>query len=137
MYDDTFKAVDGKIIPKAANSDFPEKKGFIQAGVPSGNTRALPLHKTYRGKTVVGKGRLQLKELTDGSFNVRNIWGQPLNYTAVLIGHLDACGGVVIGSGTTLNFYPGSCFVIKEGSGPVVLGPGMKLNLGVSDNYGT
>ena len=133
-WDDVFKAVDGKIVPKAANSDFPEKKGFIQAGVPSGNTRALPLHKTYHGKTVVDKGRLQLKELTDGSFNGRNIWGQPLNYTAVLIGHLDACSGTVVDPGTTLNFYPGSCFVIREGSDPVVLGPGMKLNLGYSGN---
>jgi len=131
MYDDTFKAVDGKIIPKAANSDFPEKKGFIQAGVPSGNTRALPLHKTYHGKTVVREGSLQLKELTDGSFNVRNIWGQPLNYTAVLIGHLDACGGIGAGSDVTLNFYPGSRFIANA---PVVIGSGVTLNLGYSDN---
>ena len=135
MYDDAFKAVSGSIVPKAVNSDFSEKKGFIQAGGPLGNTWVLPLHKTYHNKTVVDKGRLQVNELTDGSFNVCNIWGQPLNYTAVLIGHLDACDGTVGDPGTTLNFHPGSCFVIKERSGPVVLGPGMTLNLGYSDNF--
>ena len=134
MYDDAFKAVSGNIVPKAANSDFPEKKGFIQAGGPSGNTWVLPLHKTYHGKTVVREGSLQLKELTDGSLNVCDFWGKSYNYTAVLVGYLDACGGVVVDPGTTLNFYPGSCFVIREGSGPVVLGSGMKLNLGCSDD---
>ena len=133
MYDDAFKAVSGSIVPKAANSDFPEKKGFISQGKPNGNVRILPLHKTYHNKTVVDKGRLQLNELTEGSLNVCNIWGQPLNYTAVLIGHLDACGGVVIGSGTTLNFYPGSRFVVEKGSS-VSLEPGMILNLGCSDD---
>ena len=133
IWDDVFKSVAGKIIPKAANSDFPEKKGFISQRKPNGNVRILPLHKTYHGKTVVDKGRLQLKELTDGSLNVRNIWGQPLNYTAVLVGHLDACGGVFIGSGTTLNFYPGSRFVVEKGSS-VSLEPGMILNLGCSDD---
>ena len=106
MYDDVFKAVDGKIVPKAANSDFPEKKGFIDQGVPTGNARILSLHKTYHGKTVVDKGRLQIKELTDGSFNVFNPFGSPWHYTVVLIGHLDACGGVVIKSDSTLNFSP-------------------------------
>ena len=131
MHDDAFKAVNGNIIPKAANSDFPEKKGFISQRKPNGNVRILPLHKTYHGKTVVDKGRLQLKELTDGSLNVRNIWGQPLNYTAVLIGHLDACGGIGSGSGITLNFYPGSCFVVNA---PVVIGSNVTLNLGCSDD---
>lgn len=74
IWDDVFKSVDGKIIPKAANSDFPEKKGFISQRKPNGNVRILPLHKTYHWKTVVDKGRLQLKELTDGSLNVCNIW---------------------------------------------------------------
>jgi len=131
MYDDAFKAVSGNIVPKAANSDFPEKKGFISQGKPNGNVRILPLHKTYHGKTVVDKGRLQVKELVDGSLSP---FGGPWNYTAVLIGHLDVCGGVVIKSGTTLNFHPGSCFVIKEGSSSVELGPGMTLNLGVPNN---
>ena len=134
QWDDAFKAVGGKIIPKAANSDFPEKKGFFRQGVPTGNTRVLSLHKTYHGKTVVDKGRLQVNELTDGSLNVFSPFGGPWSYTAVLVGHLDVCNGISAGSGTTLNFYPGSCFVIKEGSGPVVLGPGMTLNLGWSDN---
>lgn len=131
IWDDVFKSVDGKIIPKAANSDFPEKKGFIQAGVPSGNTWVLPLHKTYHGKTVVRAGRLQVKELTDGSLNVCNIWRQLLNYTAVLVGHLDACDCIGSGSGITLNFYPGSCFVVKA---PVVIGSNVTLNLGCSDD---
>lgn len=133
MWDDVFKAVGGKMIPKAANSDFPEKKGFIRTGVPSGNTRILPLHKTYHKKTVVREGILQLKERTDGSLNVYDPCGRFWNYTAVLVGHLDACGSTVVNSGTTLNFYPGSCFVIKEGN-PVVLAPGMTLNLGWSDD---
>jgi len=131
MYNDAFKAVSGSIVPKAANSDFPEKKGFISQGKPNGNVRILPLHKTYHGKTVVDKGRLQVKELVDGSLSP---FGGPWNYTAVLVGHLDVCGGVVVDPDTTLNFYPGSCFVIREGSGPVVLGSGMKLNLGCSDD---
>ena len=131
QWDDVFKTVSGKIVPKAANSDFPEKKGFIQTGVSTGNTRILPLHKTYHGKTVVREGRLQVKELTDGSLNVCNIWRQLLNYTAVLVGHLDACDGIGSGSGITLNFYPGSCFVVKA---PVVIGSNVTLNLGCSDD---
>ena len=106
-WNDAFKPVNGKIVPKAANSDFPEKKGFIDQGVPTGNTRVLSLHKTYHNKTVVREGRLQVNELTDGSLNVFSPFGDPRNYTAVLVGHLDACGGVAIKSGTTLNFYPG------------------------------
>ena len=131
-WNDAFKPVNGKIVPKAANSDFPEKKGFIDQGVPTGNTRVLSLHKTYHNKTVVREVRLQVNELTDGSLNVFSPFGDPRNYTAVLVGHLDACGGTVVDPGTTLNFYPGSCFVIKEGS--VVLGPGMTLNLCVPNN---
>lgn len=65
MYDDAFQAVGGKIIPKAANSDFHEKQGFFQHGASTGNTRILSLHKTYHGETVVREGRLQVKELTD------------------------------------------------------------------------
>lgn len=131
MYDDAFKAVAGSIVPKAANSDFPNKKGFLRQGVSTGNTRVLSLHKTYHGKAVVDKGRLQVREPAEGSFNVHNILDQPLNCTAVLIEHLGTCDG--IGAGTTLNFHPGSCFVVKEGSS-IVPGSGMTLNLGVSDN---
>jgi hypothetical protein len=133
QWDDAFKAVAGSIIPKAANSDFPEKKGFTQMGPAMYNTRVLALEITYYKKAVVREGRLQVKDLTDGSLDV---WypGGVRNYTAVLVGYLDACGGVVVDPGTTLNFYPGSCFVIKKGSGPVELGPGMTLSLGVSNN---
>ena len=84
QWDDAFKAVAGKVIPKAANSDFPEKKGFIRTGMPTRNTRVLSLHKTYHGKTVVDKGRLQVKELVDGSLSP---FGGSWNYTAVLILH--------------------------------------------------
>lgn len=131
MYNDAFKAVSGSIVPKAANSDFPEKKGFISQGKPNGNVRILPLHKTYHGKTVVREGRLQLKELIDGSFNVLHPCGIPWNYTAVLVGHLDACNGISAGSDITLNFYPSSCFVANA---PVVIGTNVTLNLGWSDN---
>ena len=130
-YDDVFKAVGGKIIPKAANFDFHEKQGFFQHGASTGNTRILSLHKTYHGKTVVDKGRLQIKELTDGSFNIFNPFGSPWNYTAILVGHLDACGGMVVKSGTTLNFHPGSRFIANA---PVVIGTNVTLNLGWSDN---
>ena len=127
------RIVDGNIIPKAANSDFPEKKGFTQMGPAMYNTRVLPLESTYHKKAVVREGRLQVKDLTDGSLDVWYCGGR-YNYTAVLIGHLDACDSTVVEPGTTMNFYPGSCFVVKEGSDPVVVGPGMTLNLGCPDN---
>ena len=131
-WDDVFKAVDGKIVPKAANFDFHEKKGFIDQGVPTGNTRVLSLHKTYHNKTVVREGRLQVNELTNGSLlNVFSPFGGPWNYTAVLVGHLDACDGTVVDPSVTLNFHPGSCFVANA---PVVIGSNVTLNLGWSDN---
>ena len=103
-WNDAFKPVNGKIVPKAPNPCIPEKKGFIKTERPTGNTVALTeINEIYDDEVIVSDGCIGFKGLQ------YYVGQKKRSYTLVLIGYLSACGKVMVESGVTFNLgVPGS-----------------------------